>query len=68
MDFSTIAGMAGRSCGSARDPNCIKVGNFERLSAEAIAEDGLAEAIGGESRATADISQRADGGRTPAQG
>jgi SAM-dependent methyltransferase len=53
MDFSTIAGMAGGHAEARAIQIALKLGIFERLSAEAIAEDGLAEAIGGESRATA---------------
>ena len=53
MDFSTIAGVAGGHAEARAIQIALKLGIFERLSAGALAADGLASAIGGESRATA---------------
>jgi SAM-dependent methyltransferase len=53
MDFSTIAGLAGGHAEARAIQVALKLGIFERLSAGALAADGLASAIESESRATA---------------
>src|SRR5579859_7462247 len=53
MDFSTIARMAGGHAEARAIQIALKLGIFERLSTGAVAAEGLASALGSESRATA---------------